>query len=101
AIQVIYVSAVRKCALPISPRSSVACAVSEYLPAATLVQVKLGGLFVDMPKWLVPAKKSPRATDPSLSVAPAWMVMLAGSVKVAPDRKSVGEGKGRRGAAVR
>ena len=57
---------------------SVTLAVSRYFPAPTLVQVNEYRNVVSVPSSVVPWKNWTRLTDPSLSEALAWMVMLAG-----------------------
>src|SRR5688572_8813313 len=75
---------VRAADVVVAPSSSVARAVSEYVPAGTLFQAMLYGLVVSLPISVVPWKKSTRATVPSVSLAVALTVMLAGAVNVAP-----------------
>jgi hypothetical protein len=68
----------------VAPSSSVARAVREYVPAGTLFHATLYGLVVSLPINVEPWKKSTRLTVPSVSLALALMVMLAGAVNVAP-----------------
>src|SRR5258705_330600 len=75
---------VRAADVVVAPLSSRATAVSEYVPAPALFQVKLYGEAVALPRSVVPAKKSTRAIVPSASLAVALMAMLAGAVNVAP-----------------
>jgi hypothetical protein len=66
------------------PRSSVARAVSVYVPAGTPLQVKLYGAVVSSPSFAAPLKNSTFATVPSASDAVAVRFTVAGGVKVAP-----------------
>src|SRR5438552_19200696 len=69
-----------------APPLSVATAVKTKLPTGALDQTRQKGLagptaiglFVRMPRLLVPAKNSTVATKPSTSPASAQMGMLAG-----------------------
>jgi hypothetical protein len=61
------------------PALSVALAVSEYEPAATLLHVTAYGELVDVPISVAPAKKSTLLIDPSESLALAMIEMVAGA----------------------
>src|SRR5437762_1538317 len=67
-----------------APKLSVALAVIECVPAATLLQVMLYGAAVSVPIKLLSPKKSTLVTVPSGSVAVALIEIVAGAVKVAP-----------------
>ena len=68
----------------LAPRSSVARAVTVYVPAATPPQVKLYGAVVSSPSFAAPLKNSTLATVPSASDAVAARLTVAGAAKVAP-----------------
>ncbi len=68
----------------LAPTLSVATAVTEYVPAATLAHVAAKGAEVIAPIRAVPAKNSTRATAPPLSLAEATNGMVAGAANVAP-----------------
>src|SRR5512132_395666 len=68
----------------VAPRLSVARAVSVYVPAATLPQVKLYGAVVSSPSFAAPLKNSTFVTEPSASDAVAARFTVAGAVQVAP-----------------
>jgi hypothetical protein len=74
--------------LVVTPWSSVARAVSIWFPAATLfkvvLKVELPGVPGAVPTNVVPSKKSTVVTIPSLSLAVALTVIVAGAVKIAP-----------------
>src|SRR5262245_4752932 len=62
----------------LAPPLSVATAVRMYDPVPALFQLKRKGLVVAAPIQVEPAKKSTRATIPSLSVASTVSVTVAG-----------------------
>src|SRR5205085_7377745 len=64
----------------VAPALSRATAVSEYVPAATLLHVTLYGDAVADPISVVPLKKSTRAIVPSGSLAVAVSGTVAGAV---------------------
>ena len=66
-----------------APRLSVARVLSEYVPAATAVQVNVHGAAVREPTAAPFARNSTRVTVPSLSNASATMAIVAGAVKCA------------------
>ena len=68
----------------VAPRSSVARAVSVYVPAATPLQLKPYGAVVSSPSFAAPLKNSTFATEPSESDAVAARFTVAGAVNVAP-----------------
>src|SRR5438874_6712684 len=67
-----------------APKLSVALAVIECVPAATLLQVMLYGATVSVPIKPLSPKKSTLVTVPSESEAAALIGIVAGAVKVAP-----------------
>src|SRR5216684_2193502 len=67
-----------------APKLSVARAVIECVPAATLLQVMLYGAVVSVPIKLPSPKKSTLLVAPSGSEAAALIEIVAGAVKVAP-----------------
>src|SRR5688572_15896000 len=56
----------------------------EYCPAATLLQVRVKGGELLIPRLLLPSKNSTPAMVPSISVALALKVTLAGAVATKP-----------------
>jgi hypothetical protein len=68
----------------LAPPLSTATAVSEYVPAGTLLHVTLYGELASLPISVVPAKKSTRETVPSLSLAFALTSTVAGADTVVP-----------------
>src|SRR3954462_2771865 len=68
----------------IAPSLSVACAVSTYSPASTLLHTKPNGALVASPTLFVPAKNSTRLIVPSASAAVAPSRPLAGTKERLP-----------------
>jgi hypothetical protein len=66
------------------PLASNASAVSEYVPAGTLDQVKVYGLEVTVPSRVAPLKNSTLLIVPPDSEAEAVMGIVAGAVNDAP-----------------
>src|SRR4051794_26103385 len=67
----------------LAPNSSVARAVTAYVPAATPLQLKLYGAVVSSPSFVVPLKNSTFVTVPSGSDAVAARLTVAGAGDVA------------------
>src|SRR4051794_24316511 len=67
----------------VNPASSVARAVSVYMPAATPLHVNAYGAVVSSPSLVAPLKNSTLATVPSASEALAARFTVVGAVKVA------------------
>src|SRR5713101_2256127 len=67
----------------LTPRLSVARAVSVCVPAATLASVTPKGAAVTVPASVAPSKKSTLAMVPSESLAVAVTVIVAGAVNTA------------------
>src|SRR5688572_19682928 len=66
----------------IAPALSVATAVSTWLPTAKLAAIEYGALL-SPPREVEPSKNCTWVTEPSASLALAWMVRFAGAIKLA------------------